>query len=167
MRGLVKTSAGMVLQKALEQYLPKMLAHLQKPREFDDLFQALINGKIYRPTTSKKKTEPPPSKETLPKALQRHISWSIDSRHRLLTFLRLFKCNIALVSDCAFVAKDSKKRVELPPEAPTAELQAAREALREHGAAMRLLELFYQEFKVRLVIFQGATCRYVHTPRRP
>ena len=29
---------------------------------------------------------------------------------------------------------------------------------------MRLLEMFYKELKVRLVIFSGSTCRYVHTP---
>ena len=29
---------------------------------------------------------------------------------------------------------------------------------------MRLLVLFYQKLKVRLIIFQGYTCRYVHTP---
>ena len=50
------------------------------------------------------------------------------------------------------------------PEAPTDEAELACEALRAHGTPMRLLEMFYIKLDVRLVIFSGKTCRYVHTP---
>lgn len=162
-RGLVKTPAATDLQKLLEPYLPKMLDHLQTPRTFDEIAEAHRKGNIYRQTPKQKKTEPPLPAESLFKALARHISWSMDPQQRLLTFLRLFKFKIMLKHG-RFVAKDTKKRVELPPEAPTEETTAAREALQKHGTPMRLLEMFYKKLKVRLVIFQGATCRYVHTP---
>ena len=56
------------------------------------------------------------------------------------------------------------REVPLPPEAPSADATLAHEALRAHGTPMRLLELFYIKLNVRLVIFSGKTCRYVHTP---
>ena len=98
--------------------------------------------------------------ESLFKALTRHISWSMNPRHRLLTFLRLSKTHIHVTGD-SFVAKDSKKR---PPEVPRAKAELAREALLAHGTPMRLLELVYLKLSVRLVICSGKTCRYVHTP---
>ena len=140
-----------------------MLVFLQKPRNLDEIAYAVTKGNVYQQTAKQKKTEPELPAEKLQKALLRHISWSGDARHQLLTFLRLFKCRISVTSD-RFVAKDSKKRVEIAPEAPSAKTQAAREALQKHGTPMRLLELFYKKLNVRLVIFSGATCRYVHTP---
>ena len=64
---------------------------------------------IYRQTAKQKREEPPLPAESLFKALARRISWSTDPRHRLLTFLRLFKCSIHVVGG-DYVAKDSKKR---------------------------------------------------------
>ena len=142
-RGLVKTPGGLELQKKLEPYLPKMLIFLQKPRTLDEI--AANKGNIYQQTAKQKKTgQTTMPVETLLKALTKHISWSTDPQHRLLTFLRLFKCKIELEGE-TFVAKDSKKRVQLPPEAPSEEVTAAREALRQHGTPMRLLEMFLQE----------------------
>ena len=40
-RALVKTPAGLELQRALESYLPKMLMFLQKPRHLDEIVEAL------------------------------------------------------------------------------------------------------------------------------
>ena len=43
-------------------------------------------------------------------------------------------------------------------------MQAAREAIQKHGAPVGLLQRFYLELGVRLVIYHGSLCRYVHTP---
>ena len=40
----------------------------------------------------------------------------------------------------------------------------AKEAVIEHGTPVRLLQLFFQELGVRLVIYNGSECRYVHVP---
>ena len=56
--------------------------------------------------------------ESCAKALARLVSWSNDPKQRLLVFLRLFKYSIVLQGG-RYVAKDSQKRVQLPPEAET------------------------------------------------
>ena len=78
------------------------------------------------------------------------------------TFLRLFKCRVKAETG-VFVAVDSKSRVTIK-EPDSEQTTSARDALLKHGTPMRLLELFYKKLNVRLVIYQGATCRYVHTP---
>ena len=44
------------------------------------------------------------------------------------------------------------------------QVPTARAAIQQHGTPVRLLELFYCKMGVRLIIFQGSTCRYVHVP---
>ena len=44
------------------------------------------------------------------------------------------------------------------------QVPTARAAIQQHGTPVRLLELFYRKMGVRLIIFQGSTCRYVHVP---
>ena len=163
-RGLVKTTAGTNLQRELEAYLPKMLQFLQKGRNFEEIWDAMQKGNIFRQTPKQKKAEMPLPAESCAKALARLVPWSRDPKQRLLLFLRLFKFKIVLQQQGCYVAKDSQKRVQLSPEAPTAEATAAREALQKHGTPMRLLEMFYKKLNVRLIIYNGATCRYVHTP---
>ena len=40
----------------------------------------------------------------------------------------------------------------------------AKKAVIEHGTPVRLLQLFFQELGVRLVIYNGSEGRYVHVP---
>ena len=116
-RGLVETTAGAELRGALELHLPKMMVFLQMPHTFAEIAESLQNGNIYRQSAKQKREEPPLPKESLFKALARHISWGMDPRHRLLTFRRLFKTHIHVIGD-SYVAKDSKKHprpLKLPP----------------------------------------------------
>ena len=133
---------GTELQMALEPYLPKILVYVQKPRTLDDIVEAFAEGNIYRKSSAnQKKTEVALPAESLFNALNRLVSWSKDPRHRLLTFLHIFKHTIWLEAD-TFVANDRKRRVELAPKAPTTKAAATRPALLKHGTPMRLLEMF-------------------------
>ena len=162
-RGLVNSLASDKLEVTFELYLPKLLAFPQKPSDLDGIYAALCKGNIYRQTAKQKKTEPSLSETSLSKALAQHLTWTVDPRHRLLIFLRLFKQQV-IAGPSGFVAKDSTQRVYLQDPATDQDGAAARLALQTHGTPVRLLELFYRKLNVRLVIYSGATCAFVHTP---
>ena len=58
-RGLVDTAAGTELRGALELYLPKMVAFLQKPHTFAQISESFQKGNIYRQNAKQKREEPP------------------------------------------------------------------------------------------------------------
>ena len=70
---------------------------------------------------------------------------------------------VPLPHDVGFVSKEANTG-ELAATYRTQDPKKARETIKEHGTPLRLLELFYKKLGVRLVLFQGADCRYVHTP---
>ena len=140
-RGLVKTLASKALQEVFEPYLPKMLAFL-KPLDLDSIYAALCKGNVCRQTSKQKKSEPNLPATSLSKALAQHLTWTVDPRHRVLIFLRLFKYQV-IAEPGGFLAKDSKQRVQLP-DSDSADGATARNELQKHGTPVRLLELFYK-----------------------
>ena len=43
-------------------------------------------------------------------------------------------------------------------------MQAVREFVQKHGTPVAMMQKFYVELGLRLVIYHGSLCRYVHTP---
>ena len=100
-------------------------------------------------------------KQSLTKALKGYVTWTTDSDHRLLTFLCRFPGHFIALTD-AFIAKAHNKQPVL--EHGYIKPDAACLAIQKHGTPVRLLKLFYEQLDVRLVLYQGPDCRYVHTP---
>ena len=46
----------------------------------------------------------------------------------------------------------------------TSNAAQAKETVIKHGTPVRLLQLLFVELGARLVIYNGSTCRYVHSP---
>ena len=142
------------IKDALLPYVDPMEEFLKKPKPLNEIKDALGKGNIYR------KIKLPTS---LTKALALRVPWTNDAEHRLLTFFCLYPDRFVPVpTQNSFIAKKYNK---VPiSEHEFVEPKAASAAIRKHGTPVRLLELFYKKLGVRLVLFQGATCRYVHTP---
>ena len=103
-------------------------------------------------------------KVTLLKCLKTHMTWTTSSEQRLLTFLCMFPDEfVPLPRDSGFVSRRFNNRGAVTDYLAT-RTTTARAAIQKHGTPVRLLELFYRKMGVRLIIFQGATCRYVHIP---
>ena len=109
---------------------------MKKPKALEVIRKALWNGNIYRGKTA--------MPVNLPKAMEA-ISWTTDSTHRLLTFLYMFSELRATPE--GFVAGGVARATNAAQ---------AKEAGIEHGMPVRLLQLFFQEFGVRLVIYNGS-----------
>ena len=70
---------------------------------------------------------------------------------------------VPLPRDSGFVSRRFNNRGAVA-DYLTTRTTTARAAIQKHGTPVRLLELFYRKMGVRLIIFQGSTCRYVHIP---
>ena len=139
----------------LEPYISKMQEFLKKSKTLDQIKESLGKGNIYRKT--KQETLPPIS---LSKAMAKHITWTTDHEHRLLIFLCAFPDHFMPLPNDSFIAKSQSK-------APTENCinqELAQEAILKHGTPVRLLYLLYEKLGLRVVIYQGATCRFVRTP---
>ena len=75
------------------------------------------------------------------------VTWSTDLEHKLMILCALFPTDFIVDGDGV-----------------TSTMQAARDAIQKHGAPVALLQKLYMELGVRLVIYHGSLCKYVHTP---
>ena len=88
--------------------------------------------------------------EDMPSFLQtltKVVNWSIDLEHKLMVLCALFSKDFIVDGDGV-----------------TSTMQPARAAIQKHWTPVKLLTRFYQKLNVRLVIYHGSLCRYVHTP---
>ena len=148
------------LRETLRPYVANMLNFLNKAKTHEEITQATNKNNMYR----QKKNDPPRPKQTLLQCLNTPMTWATSSEQRLLTFLCMLPDEVAPIPrDGGFVSRRFNNRGAatdcLSTQAPT-----AKAAIQMHGTPVRLLELFYRKMGVRLVIFQGAICRYVHVP---
>ena len=98
------------------------------------------------------------------KCLKMHMTWATSSEQRLITFLCTFPDEfVPLPHDGGFVSRRFNNRKVVDGFFAT-QATNARAAIQQHGTPVRLLEIFYRKMGVRLIIFQGSTCRYVHVP---
>ena len=71
---------------------------------------------------------------------------------------------VALRSDSGFVSRSVG--------VSTICANGARNAIKQHGTPLRLLEMFFRKLGARVILFQGSVCRHIHVPtdwgeRRP
>ena len=124
----------------LRKFVPRLKDYCKNGRTMKELKLALQKQKVFRKR----------AREELPSFLQTLmgvVTWSADLEHRLLVFCALFPTDFIVDGDGV-----------------TSTMHAAREAIQKHGTPVGLLRRFYLELGVRLVIYHGSLCRYVHTP---
>ena len=124
----------------LKQFVPRLKDYCKNRRSINELKIALQNQKVFR----KRAREEMPS---FLQTLMNVVTWSTDLEHRLMIFFALFPTDFTVDGDGV-----------------TSTMQAAREAVQKHGTPVAMLQKFYVELGLRLVIYHGSLCRYVHTP---
>ena len=129
----------------LRQFVPRLKDYCSNGRSIRYLKLALQKQKVFRKRARADRTAEEPS---FLQTLMEVVNWSLDLEHRLMVFFALFPKDFIVDGDNV-----------------TSTMQPAREAIQKHGTPVRLLTMFYQKLGVRLVIYHGSLCRYVHTPQ--
>jgi hypothetical protein len=143
----------------LGPYVPMMMRFLgRKVKLVDVIMRAWTKGNIYRTPF-----------EQLPRVslhafLRDRLCFLTSDRQRLLAFLRVRSEFVAVPTESGLSFACRGSATDETDETAAISPDAAREAIREHGTPLELLKLFYERTRVRLVLFQGRTCRAVFTP---
>ena len=148
------------LRETLRPYVANMSKCLGKAKTLEEIVAAINKNNIYR----QRKSDPSLPKETLLKCLKTHMTWATSSEQPLITILCTFPDEfVPLPWDGGFVSRRFNNRNVVDGFFAT-QVPTARAATQQHGTPVRLLELFYRKMGVRLIIFQGSTCRLYMFP---
>ena len=116
----------------LRQFVPRLNDYCKNRRYFPELKLALQKQKVL----CKRQREEMPS---FLQTLMGVVTWSTDLEHRLLVLFALFPRDFIVGGDGV-----------------TSNMQAAREAVQKHGTIVAMLQQFYVELTVRMVIYHGS-----------